>query len=641
MRYFPPLRWLQSTAAGLGLFSITTVSAWALDEPSAADALKLKPTQSGVDYDTPTTSVQADCKVQSISDDKLRGWTVTDPDGIVLRRFLDTNEDNKLDRWCYYKNGVEVFRDIDDNFNGVADQHRWLGTAGIRWGIDANEDGTIDSWRAISAEEVTSEIVAAIRTKDQDRFERVLMTPRELEQLGLGEEQTAELAKRISSAKQKFSEFVRGQNKITQETRWLHFGGTRPGVIPSGTDGSTRDVTVYDNVAAIVETDGTHGQVAIGSLFQVGDRWRAIELPEMLVEGQASTNGGFFSQASMTTLADSGRPALPAGVSEESQKLLGDYDNIDKQLSNATSPAEIARLNASRADLLIELAKNAEVGEERMNWVRQFADTVSGAFQTGEYPGGLKKLGDFEDYLRQTKADDDAVAYVYYRRLNAAYTQDIQAEDADLQKVQETWLENLADFVKNHRSSEHTPEAMSQLALAEEFAGADDRAIAWYERIAKEFPESPIAAKAKGAQRRLELVGKPLRIQGTTLDNKSIDTGSFRNQVVVVHYWASWCDLCKDEFSTLKDMQAKYRSRGLALVGVNLDATASMAKKELQSTPLPWPQLYEEGGLEGRLANQLGIVTLPTMLLIDKEGRVVRRNITAAELDGELRKLLQ
>ena len=68
----------------------------------------------------------------------------------VLRRFLDTNGDNKVDQWCYFKDGIEIYRDIDANFNNKADQYRWLGTAGTRWGLDDDENGQIDSWKVIS-----------------------------------------------------------------------------------------------------------------------------------------------------------------------------------------------------------------------------------------------------------------------------------------------------------------------------------------------------------------------------------------------------------------------------------------------------------------------------------------------------------
>ena len=45
--------------------------------------------------------------------------------------------------------------------------------------------------------------------------------------------------------------------------------------------------------------------------------------------------------------------------------------------------------------------------------------------------------------------------------------------------------------------------------------------------------------------------------------------------------------------------------------------------------------------MESRLANELGIQTLPTMILVDKAGRVVRRNIHSTELEAEIEKLLK
>lgn len=634
-------RWFRNAAASLGLLSCGASPAWAVDGPSAADALKLQPTQAEIDFSQPTADEVKDCTVKTIDESEARGWIVLDGDGLILRRFIDTNGDNKLDRWCYYQNGVEVFRDIDNNFNGVADQHRWLGTAGIRWGIDSDEDGEIDSWRAISAEEVTSEIVAALRNNDEKRFTRLLITESELSQLGVGKSQIEDLKNKVSAAKKEFAGFAREQDKVRRETRWLHFGGTRPGVIPAGTEDSTKDITVYDNIVAIIETNGKQGQIAIGSLFQVGEKWRAIELPEIVVEGQVATNGGIFSQASMTRIPDETQGSLPDGITETTQKLLEQYDEVDRELGKARSPSEIAKLNDQRANLLIQLTKATPSAEEKMNWIRQCADTVSGAFQTGEYPDGLAKLEQFQKDLARDGIGREAIAYVAYRHMNAKYTQDIQGSDADLAEIQEAWLKQLSEFVKTYPTSEHAPEAISQLALAEEFAGEEKKAIEWYRQIVTNFPDSPMAEKARGAERRLTAVGKPLRIQGKTIDGKTIDTGAYRNRVVLVHYWASWCDLCKQDFETLKNIQAKYARRGLTIVGANLDMDESTAGTEIRSQQLPWQQLYAEGGLDGRLANELGIVTLPTMILIDSQGRVVSRNITAGELDGELRKLIK
>ena len=165
-------------------------------KPSALEALKLKPIQAQIEYDLPDEQAAEKCTLNPIKSPPLSGWEVRDGDGNVLRRFLDTNGDNKVDQWCYFKDGVEVYRDIDGNFNRKADEYRWLGTAGIRWAIDTNEDGRIDRWKVISPEEVSEEVIAALSTRDAERFRRLLLTEEELRGLQLGEQQSTELGKK-------------------------------------------------------------------------------------------------------------------------------------------------------------------------------------------------------------------------------------------------------------------------------------------------------------------------------------------------------------------------------------------------------------------------------------------------------------
>src|SRR5262249_11882947 len=151
------------------------------------------------------------------------GWVVRDASGQMLRKFLDTNGDDYVDQWSYYKDGVEVYRDIDSNFNKKADQFRWLNTGGSRFGIDANEDGKIDAWQSISAEEVTAELVAALRDRDRARFERLLLSTKELKALGLGKSKSELLARKLEAAAGAFAALAGQQKLITANTKWVSF----------------------------------------------------------------------------------------------------------------------------------------------------------------------------------------------------------------------------------------------------------------------------------------------------------------------------------------------------------------------------------------------------------------------------------
>ena len=610
--------------------------------PSAADALKLSPMQKGeVDYDVPAAAELAKCTIKAEKIGGQTGWVVRDPAGQILREFGDTNGDNVVDRWSYFRDGVEVYRDIDVNFNGKADQFRWLNTSGTRWGLDKNEDGKIDEWKMISAEEVTAEVVAALREKNAARFSRLLLSQDEVQNLGLGEARTTELVEKINAAPDRFQEIARSQKAINADTTFVNFGGAQPGVVPAGTNGSTNDLIAYENVVGMVDTAGKPGQVHIGTLVRSGDAWRLIDVPQIAgVEERIAASGFFFSTAARRIEQQDGSSEGPTA---EVTKLLGELEKIDIQITKENDPAELTRLNDTRADLLERIAEDSDK-EMKSQFLRQLADTVGAAVQAGSYTKGIDRLKALYEKLQTNGDDADLTAYVQFRFMTAEYNESLRQEDAPYGEIQEKWLENLEKFVEEHGTTPDAAEAMLQLAMAEEFAGKENKAKSWYGRIVTDFKDVPAARKAEGAIRRLESVGKTIPLRGNAVNAKGrpvVDLArNYKGKVVLIHYWATWCEPCKADLAQLKELRAKY-SDGFDLVGVSLDTDEAALLDYLGKNRLPWAQLYEAGGLDSRLANELGIVTLPTMILVDDKGLVANRNIHITEVDGELKKLIK
>ncbi|ADB17243.1 Redoxin domain protein [Pirellula staleyi DSM 6068] len=631
--------WRTTVLAALGL--IAPLAAFGA-KPSAGDALQLLPVQSTVDFDRPTAEEAAKCTVEIESVGGITGWVVKGESGQVLRRFLDSNGDGKVDQWCYFKHGIEVYRDIDANFNNKADQYRWLGTSGIRWGLDADEDSRIDSWKQISAEEVTAEVVAALAEQDSRRFARLVLSEKELVSLGLGEARTEQLRTKVQDASTQFSDLMKKQRVVTPKSAWIHFGASQPGIVPAGVDGATQDLVVYDNVTAVVETAGKHSTLVIGTLVKVGDAWRLIDVPQNLAaDATAQASVGYFFQASMSRRPETEGPADASTVSAEMQRLITDLEKLDKQLVESRSRTEVAKLNSDRADILDKLVTSAKSEEDRGLWIRQYAETVAAAVQSAAFPEGVARLTSLRQMVAKMPESTDLVAYVKFREMSALYNLELSKKDVDFEKVNATWMTSLEEFVKEYSKSPDAAEAMLQLAIGSEFSGKEEKAIEWFGKIVSEFPSTDLAKKAAGAKRRLESVGKTITLSGKTVDGRAVDISSLSGKVVLVHYWATWCEPCKQDLDLIKDLQAKFGKQGFTPVGVNLDSDARDLGAYLRTKTLPWPQLFEPGGLEGRLANEMGILTLPTMILVDREGKVVNRNINAGELDTELRKLLR
>lgn len=603
--------------------------------PTAAAALELRPVQPGINYQQVPPEDVARCRVNDVKDGTATGWSVESGDGLKLRRFIDTDGDKKVDLWCYYDQGVEVYRDVDADHNGKADQYRWLGTAGTRWGLDDNEDGKIDRWRQISAEEVTSEVVAAVATKDADRFNRLLATEAELKGVGLGDAVLKRLLGKVQAASAEFTKFASNQSTVTASARWVQFASSTPGIVPQGTDEATRDIKVYENAVAMYDDAKQGGQLLIGTLIESSDVWRIVDLPLIVAEGQplAQASGNFFSSGGGINQLAASRVSMGAHTHE----LVGSLEAIDRELAAAQQVDQKAVLNRRRVDVVEKLIATSSDTVERDTWMRQLVDTVSVAVQSGTYPDGLERLRKFSTELR---ADDEELqAYVNFQIISSEYIKR-QTPDADFAKVQEWYLEELTKFVDRYPTSPEAAQALLQLALSKEFEEKQKEALEFYTQVSKSFPGTDAGEKASGAARRLQSIGRSIEFKGRALTGEAFDLSKLAGRPVIIHYWATWCDACKQDMKLLRQLQAKYQQAGLTIVGVNVDATRDDAAKYLKENPAPWIHLYEDGGLESSsLAKQLGVQTLPMMMLIDSAGQVVSNNIYAASLDAEVAKI--
>jgi thiol-disulfide isomerase/thioredoxin len=593
---------------------------------SVQDALSLQPVQKDVAIERPEAAEIAKCSIKA---EGKRGWIVRDSAGQILRAFTDTNGDNVVDQWSYYKDGIEVYRDIDSNHNKKADQCRWLNMGGSRWGVDANEDGKIDSWKSISPEEVSAELVAAIRLGDRARFERLLLGVDELESLGVGAAKGELLRKKISMALANFAKLVEAQSVITAESKWVSFGGIQPGVVPAGTEDSTADLTVYENVMAMVETDGKAQPLTIGTMVLVNGNWRLIDLPNTSDDAP----GPFFFNVPRAERPDGG--AIAGKPTERMQEILKTLQALP-DIGSST-----AQQHEQRAELLKQLADEADTPENRIQWYRQLADTLSAAVQTGGYEDGIEKLKQLYESLKNDPKEDELATYVQWRWMTAQHGHELATADPNgFANIQTKWIGELTKFVEEAKHSADSAEAMMELAIAQEFGGDETKAIEWYDTIVRDFPEAPVHAKAAGAKLRLTSIGKPIPLKGKTINGGQLfDLERLKGKAVLIQYWATWCEPCKADVPLLKELRTKYKD--FEVVGVCLDNDPQAMVAYLKQNDPRWPQLFEEGGLDSRFANEMGIQTLPTMILVDKQGHTVNRNIRADELETELQKALK
>jgi peroxiredoxin len=116
------------------------------------------------------------------------------------------------------------------------------------------------------------------------------------------------------------------------------------------------------------------------------------------------------------------------------------------------------------------------------------------------------------------------------------------------------------------------------------------------------------------------------------LSGAQVASSSFKGKVVIIDFWATWCPPCREEIPHLVNLQAKYRSQGLAIVGLSLDAGGARDVKPFaEEHDVNYTMLIANDEVAKSYGN---ISAIPTTFVLDRNGRIVQRFIgyTAPEV---------
>lgn len=130
-----------------------------------------------------------------------------------------------------------------------------------------------------------------------------------------------------------------------------------------------------------------------------------------------------------------------------------------------------------------------------------------------------------------------------------------------------------------------------------------------------------------------------LGIHFTAVDGREVDLASLRGKVVLIDFWATWCGPCMAEVPHVVEAYNKYHEQGFEVIGISFDTSRRALENVTRAKNMPWPQYFDGKGWRNDFGVKFGIHAIPTMWLIDQQGRLVTKN-ARANLAGQVEKLL-
>lgn len=236
------------------------------------------------------------------------------------------------------------------------------------------------------------------------------------------------------------------------------------------------------------------------------------------------------------------------------------------------------------------------------------------------------------------------------QKMQADYSKAVQENDVNMQNairneyqnLNAQYLGGLKNFIKTHPKS-----AVSGYILYVDLGNPQipmtelEEALSYIDKSIENTKFYKLAKKrvdsAYGSR-----VGYPANdFTQATPDGKQVSLSDFKGKYVLLDFWASWCRPCRAENPNVVMAYNRFKDKGFTVLGVSLDQNKEQWVGAIQTDRLTWTHVSDLKGWGNEAGKLYNVTGIPQNFLIDKDGKIVAKDLRGQALEEKLAEILK
>lgn len=227
----------------------------------------------------------------------------------------------------------------------------------------------------------------------------------------------------------------------------------------------------------------------------------------------------------------------------------------------------------------------------------------------------------------------------------AMQNNDVNAQNAikaEYQNLNGKYMSGLKDFIKSHPKS-----AVSGYIIANDLNNPSIPLTELIEALTYIDKSIENTAYIKTANKRVnDAKGTMVGYTATTFsqsntEGKTVNLTDFRGKYVLIDFWASWCKPCRMENPNVVAAYNRFKDKGFTVLGVSMDSNKDAWVTAIKQDNLTWTHVSDLKGWGNEVGKLYGVTGIPQNYLLDKEGKIVAKDLRGPALDEKLAEIIK